>query len=228
MLISFCIPVHNRTYDLKKVMPYLLEAINYSTPGEIVVIDYNSPDDLPRYMKGIIENSTLQDGNCITYRRYTGRDYYHMAHARNLSVLASSGEYFVISSADIYFSKNFLAYVRLRLEGDGFTWLYDEKYKGVIVCKRQEFIDAGGYDERYEYYGPEDKDLHGRLVRRGRKYAMINKGMVHVISTPDDEKIKNYRLPLSKHDMHKLGKAVLEENDGKQALVVNEEGWGAW
>ena len=46
MLISLCLPCHNRTHDLKRVMPYLLGAANFSPPVEIVVIDYNSQDDL--------------------------------------------------------------------------------------------------------------------------------------------------------------------------------------
>ena len=227
MLISLCLPCHNRTHDLKLVMPYLIGTANFSPPVEIVVINYSSQDDLHAYMTRILE-TPLAEGNSIVYERYIGRDHYHMAHARNLSVLASSGDYFVITSADIYFEPHFIRAARNMLELYDYTWLYDERYCGVIICRREEFIAAGGYDERFEFYGPEDRDLDARLRRRGARFGVLPPGLVHVISTPNEEKIRHYRLPLSKREMHLDGMRVLMENNANGVLVANPEGWGAW
>ena len=227
MLISLCIPIHNRTHDFRKVLPYLLEAANYSPPIEIVVVDYNSQDDLRGYMRKAME-ADLEHSNSITYKRYTGRDHYHMAHARNLSVLASHGKYFTISSADIYFTYDFFADVRSMLAKHQYDWLYDQRYKGVIVCKRDEFIAAGGYDERFEFYGPEDRDLHDRLLRRGLSVGVMLGGQVKVIETPNKEKVKNYRLPLSKREMKERMHPIYFENCENKVMVANPEGWGRW
>jgi len=232
MLISLCLPCHNRTHDLKLVMPYLIGTANFSPPVEIVVINYNSQDDLHAYMTRILE-TPLADGNSIVYKRYIGRNHYHMAHARNLSVLASSGDYFVITSADIYFEPHFIRAARNMLELYDYTWLYDERYCGVIVCKREEFIAAGGYDERFEFYGPEDRELDARLRRRGGKVSaglpgVLPAGLVHVFPTPNSDKVKGYRLPLSKREMHEVGLEILTENNANGVLVANPEGWGKW
>jgi len=64
---------------------------------------------------------------------------------------------------------------------------------GIIFCKKDEFISAGGYDERIEFYGGEDRDLDSRLVRRGTKFGLVPKGLMSVIRTPNSQKIKNYR-----------------------------------
>lgn len=215
-MVSFCIPVHNRTYDLKKTMPYLIEGANGNPPVEIVILDYNSPDDLNEYIK---------DYPQVTYYKYTGRNYYHMAHARNLSVKKSSGNIIAIMSADIYPSKDFVPTIRKMIHDC--TWLYDERYKGAIVIHRQEFIDAGGYDERFEFYGPEDRDLEARLKRRGKQSKILPPGLLHVIPTPDEIKVKNYRLKLSKKEMSQQMRPIYEENIRNNVLVANQNcHWG--
>lgn len=226
-LISLCIPCHNRTHDLKRVMPYLIAAANYSPPVEIVVVDYNSQDDLRQFMMQTLQ-SPLEGGNIITYKPYHGRDHYHMAHARNLSVVASTGEYFVISSTDIYFHPVFFQAIRDEIDFHGYTWMYEPRYKGVIACLRDEFMDAGGYDERFEFYGPEDRELHARLVRRGGKHGVLPPGLVSVFPTPNEQKVQNYRLALTKREMHIRGKAILDENNDAELLVANPDGWGKW
>lgn len=215
MLISLCLPVHNRTYDLKKTMPRLLEAVNGSPPAEIVVLDYNSGDDLREYITGY----------SVTYRRYAERNHYHMAHARNLSLLSAAGEWCVVLSADIWITPDYLPFLRSVLVDDAFY--YDQKYKGVIAVRRDEFIAAGGYDERFEFYGSEDRELHERLVRRGNMAVSLF-DMVRVIPTPNEVKVQGYRLPLTKQEMHEAGLPVLLESRETGRLVANPDGWGRW
>lgn len=229
MLISLCIPNRNRTYDLKYIMPRLLDAAATSPPVEIVVVDYNSTDDLHQYMMSVME-MPIDRSIRLVYRKYTGRDYYHMAHARNLSVLAASGEYFVILSADIWIDPEFLPAVRKLIAENQYVWMEGTRYKGVICCRRQEFIAAGGYDERYEFYGPEDRDLALRLYRRGGKTAYLPSQYVHVIQTPDEVKVQGYRLPISKREMSRRMARIYEENNKVNEILVANEGvpWGRW
>jgi hypothetical protein len=210
-------------------MPHLIAAANTSPPVEIMILDYNSPDDLADYTSDVIENDSLIDGNFIAYAKYTGCPYYRMAHARNLSVLASSGEYIVILSADIYPVVEFVEMIRGMIEASGYVWIRGNKYRGAIVCKRQEFIVLGGYDERFEFYGPEDRDLEMRLCRLGGKFGLLPPGLLHVIPTPDSEKVKNYRLNLSKAEMSRLMLPAFEENEADGVIVANQGGeWGQW
>jgi len=229
VLISICIPCHNRTYDLKKVMPSLIAAANASPPVEIVILDYNSPDDLQEYIEEA-RKIRLEKGNKLTCVKYSGVDYYRMAHARNLSVLLSSGEYIVISCADIILSENYFEAVREMLSEGDYVWLsHNLRFVGVVVCKREEFISAGGFDERFEFYGKEDKDLVLRLERRGGKTARLPAGLLRLIPTPKEDKLKNYRLPLSRREVKKLSTPIYEENIRNGVLVANVgKEWGKW
>lgn len=229
MIISICIPCMNRTYDLKKTLPLVIQAANQSPPVEIVVLNYNSQDDLDDYMDYMLDD--WHDGDChsLTYKKYTGRDHYHMAHARNLSVLASKGEFVIISSADVILSDGYFDIVRKTLEEDNYAWLrHHDRFVGVLGCMRGEFISSGGFDERFEFYGKEDRDIILRLVRRGGKFKQLPHGLLGLIPTPKTEKFKNYRLKLSRSEISKRSKAIYEDNIKNEVLVVNEDGWGNW
>jgi len=229
MMISVCIPCMNRAYDLKQTLPSNIEAANASSPVEIVILDYNSQDGLEEYINNTRETISLADGNLLTYAKYTGRSYYHMAHARNLSVLASSGEYINISNADVFFAEDYFKIIRELLLSRKPVWIKPpQRHLGILICQRQEFIDAGGFDERFEFYGPEDKDLILRLQRRGGKFVSCPSKIISQIRTPNSEKVKNYRLALSKQEMSKLMKPIYEENVRNRVMVANEGvEWGA-
>ena len=102
MIISVCIPSKNRTPELSRTMRYLIPAANASPPVEIMVVDYNSTDSLPEYIEKVrsqkcIFAESLIPENSLSYAKYTGRNYYHLAHGFNLAAKASVGEYLVVS-----------------------------------------------------------------------------------------------------------------------------------
>lgn len=194
-VISYCIACHGRTHDLKLVLPSVIAAARVSSPIEIVVLDYNSPDDLEEYIKSITETEKN-----IKYFKYTGKDYYHMAHAKNLSILSATGEYVVTSCADISLHNDFFKIIRNIIKDPSVLWVRSNlkmAYPGVVAFKKEEFIKAGGFDERFEFYGPEDKDLIDRFKRRGLKRAKYPYTLLGHIITQKKDKFKNYRIKSS-------------------------------
>ena len=216
----------NRTYDLKKTLPLVIQAANQSPPVEIVVVNYNSQDDLDDYMDYMLDD--LHDGDChsLIYKKYTARDTYHMAHAQNLSMLAASGEYVINSAADVVPSINYFSTIRELLSPGDIIWMMSTRY-GIPVIRKDEFVAAGGHDERLEFYGKCDRDLHSRLHRRGGKFIKYPSDILTVIPTARDQKHRNYSLK-SAHQMKVLNKEIYEENLRNKVLVVNEDGWGSW
>lgn len=230
MIISICIPCMNRTYDLRRTLPYLVHAANTSPPVEIVILDYNSQDDLSEYMRHVAQTTKFVGGSFLTYRKYARGDYFHMAHSRNLSVLASCGEFIVASPADVILHKDYFAMVREALDEDDYVFLYHHRrFVGVLGCSRKEFIDAGGYDERFEFYGKEDKDILLRLKRRGGKSKQLpTKMMLGLLITTKEDKFKNYRLKLSRKQIKMRAKQIYLYNIENEVLVANKDGWGKW
>lgn len=228
MLISLCVPCHKRTADLVVALPTWIQAANASPPVEIAVLDYNSQDDVLHECLDVLERMPLKYDNEFSYRHYAGREHYHMAHARNLSVRMSRGEYIMIASADILLKDNTFTFIREQLES-GNDWIVFKYFEGVTVMKRTEFMGAGGYDERFEFYGPEDQDLRDRFERRGNKKTLVHNECVSVIQTKDEDKVRNYRLPLTKKNMANLMHPIYWSNIEKGTLVANEGvEWGDW
>ena len=226
MIISYCIPCMNRTHDLKKTLPLTIQAANESPPVEIVVVNYNSQDDLDDYMIGC-GGAVLESGNLLTYKKYTGREHYHMAHAQNLAMLSGSGEYLVNVGADVIPAIDFFSVIRSLIKRhSNIVWMMSSRY-GMPVIRKDEFIAAGGHDERLEFYGKTDKDLHSRLWRRNKGVIMYPSDILTTIPTAKDQKHRNYSLK-SAHRMKILNRDIYEENMRNEVLTVNPDGWGSW
>lgn len=227
MIISLCIPVMNRLHDLIKTMPYVLETANASPPVEIVVLDYCSTDGLKLWFDRMMQGVYKADENCIRYIRYSGKSTFHRAHAFNLSILASTGDYAVLMGADAIPSPEYVATLR-RLIADGYNWMHAKDVCGIVAFEKQEFIAAGGYDERFELYGPEDREIEERMLRRGVKLGIVPKGLMRVIRTTDEDKVKNYDIKANKGQMSRMMRPILEESRLNNTMIANMEGWGRW
>jgi GT2 family glycosyltransferase len=227
MLISMCIPCHNRAYDLKQTLPSIITSANLSPPVEIAILDYNSPDDLRDFFFKTYGEAALAEGNFLSYKRYGGKQkHYHTSHANNLSVLMSQGEYIVVGCTDMILDGAYFGTIRGLIEEENYVWMQSTG-KNFVVCKRTEFIESGGFDERFEFYGPNDKDFAERLQRRGGRFTYYDGALLTVIRTPKSEKYKNYRIT-SRKEIGNLMKPIYLENQENEVWVVNEEGWGKW
>lgn len=223
--ISYCLPCHKRTEDLLAAWPSVVAAANASPPVEIVLVDYANDQPLPDQWSDVCTAE-----NRLRVVVYRGREHYHMAHARNLSIRAATGDYILIASADFLPTPELFTDIRQQIAQSGAVWLEpsSERLVGAICVKRDELIAAGGYDERFEFYGPEDKELNARLRRRGLSRAQYSAAFLSLIPTPDAKRVQNYRLPLGKRSMHEDGMRAYLDNEARGVLVVNEGiDWGS-
>jgi hypothetical protein len=215
----------NRTDDLRKVIPLRLEAAKASLPVEFVILNYGATKDLRDYVLDELLPLCNRAGVLLTYREHIA-EHYHQAHAYNLAALSAAGEYICIMGADTYPSMEYLPTVR-KLIADGCRWIEDKRYKGAVCVKRMDFIAIGGYDERFEFYGPEDRDLAVRLMRWGIRKGTVN-NMLGNNFTPDDVKVANYRVKGTKQELSKQMRPIFDENVRNDVVVVNQGGWGQW
>jgi len=241
ILISLLIPCMNRFQEFKRSIETIIETANASAPVEIVLVDYSSRDPLQKWIEANNIESKLAPGVIFVNRKLTGPKHYNSAHARNLCAVASSGDYLIQLSTDALPKKEFVSYIRKVINKEKPDWMcedtkFDGQYCGrFIVCKRQEFFDAGGYDERFNLYGPEDKDICFRLHRRGGKFLTFPQGLASEIPTLYADKTRNLDHSQlegkmwDKREMSHLMIPIFEENNKKGVLVANtEKGWGKW
>jgi len=214
--ITYTLPCHKREADLMAALPSVIEAAGMTAGVDIVVVDYGSTLSC----RGVITTR----GGVYVAAVAVGADHFHMAHARNVGIRAAIGEIVVAFLADQTVSQMFFLDVRAALQPGTFL-----KWQETFAFWREDILAAGGFDERFEFYGPEGKELADRLQRRGLNERPFPKSCgIGQLRTTNSEKVRNYRLKLSKLEMHERGMAIWRENQAKGLLVANEgHEWGA-
>ena len=215
MLVSYTVPCHKRVGDLKQSLASVFMAAMRHGRVELIVTDYgNQP---PLYDVGFANEAIRERAIRVE------ADHFHMAHARNVGIRAATGEIIVAFLADQIVAPDFFKILREQLKPGTFL-----KWFETFVFWRDDILAAGGFDERFEFYGPEGKELTDRLQRRGLKAVQMSDRIVSQIPTPDHEKVKHYRQKMSKHAMHALGMKIWEENKAAGLTVANQGiDWGA-
>lgn len=213
-LISYTLPCHQREADLRATLPQVIAAANAAPPVEIVLVDYGHPGTLVP----LAWEHLRQCGEGVSLRTIrVEAQTFHMAHARNVGITAAAGDIVVAFLADQTVAPSFFADVRTTLAPHTFL-----KWQETFAFWKTDIVAAGGFDERFEFYGPEGKELDDRLRRRGLERWSFPDGTVAQMRTPNKQKVAHYRLPLTKTDMHERGMAIWRENMTQGLLVANE------
>lgn len=215
-LISHTMPCHKREADLARALPSVLQAAAGAGPVEVLVVEYGNVPSL------VLDNYWVPDDAVLTMQSVYA-DHFHMAHARNVGIRAANGEIVCAFVCDQVVAPNFFEAVR-RMIQPGVFLSWQETY----VAYREDLLDAGGFDERFEFYGPEGKELAERLRRLGLREARLPKDLVYQIPTSYRDKVRHYRLKLTRREMHHVGMSVWRENAAAGLLVANEgRPWGS-
>jgi hypothetical protein len=247
--IAFCTTVKGRAQHLKLTLPRNL-ADNASYENAVfVVLDYGSQDDLNDYI-WTHHRRELESGRLALYHFHDGGPF-RMAHAKNMAHrlgILEGAEILVNLDADNYTGPYFAHYVadEFRIETKIFMWARmikegpDRLSRGIsgrIVVTRKAFEIAGGYDERFETWGPDDKDFNFRLQRLGFVACEIDRKFL--ASVPHNEKMRFREYPQARdgvtaYDFEEVcesettianfgnvGCGTLVKNFGKSAVALN-------
>lgn len=223
--ISLLIHCMNRTYDLKKSMPSIIEAVNESPPMEIFILNYGSKDDLDEYASELMKTK-LEEGNVFTYWK-VNKNVYNSPNARNIAHLNCKGDYGIQWACDSYPRRDCFKLIRQLIEKEHPVWMAEGYTGRAVVCQKEEFRRAGGYDERFSMYAPEDRDICMRLRRRGGKFVEFPAELLHDTPTPWRVKVENLGVNIERSEMVARMHAIYDENNRLRTLVANEgKVWG--
>jgi cellulose synthase/poly-beta-1,6-N-acetylglucosamine synthase-like glycosyltransferase len=233
--ISFCTTCKNRAYDLKETYLKNIEDNSYYKNCEFILINYNSEDDLDKWVKKNLKKY-IKNGKVKYYKNNTLKKFM-MGHAKNCSHKFATGDILVNLDADNLTGKGFAKYVN-----DIFN-----KYRKVIVvtntsngangrvCVRKEdFYSVNGYDERFDY-GWDEADFVWRIKKKNAlfKYRIKNKYFLNFFNYFDNlKKQKNVNLEKSKkesqerHERFLKNTRIYVSNKKNNKLISNKSGFG--
>jgi Sulfotransferase domain/N-terminal domain of galactosyltransferase len=201
--IVFCTTCKGRTQHIERTLPKNL-ADNQNYPNcKFLVLDYASQDNLLGYLL-LNHRKQMQSGRLVVYS-HTETGPFKMAHAKNMAHrlgILEGADILVNLDADNFTEAGFAEYIAKEFEqGEIFMWTrviqgegdrLPKGSSGRIVVSSHAFLKAGGYDEKYATWGPDDKDFNARLRRFGIPAVEIDRQYINVILHTDRMRFREY------------------------------------
>lgn len=243
MKLSFLTSSMNRLHHLKQTYLKNIES-SLSTNGckvEFVLLNYNSTDGIDRWVKTELKSLPVE----FKYLKTTKPTYFHMSKTKNILGKNATGNILCWLDADNITHTGFVQYVVEAYTNNLKTVLKVDWSKsnagtcGRIVCRKEDFLKIGGYDEQMTGWGYEEIDFWKRLEKTGANVRGIPNRYLDKIMHDNVERFSNYdpglvrKLP-SDHPFFEMGNStnyenfrLCEENLAKRTFVANSNSsWG--
>ena len=198
-MIVFCTTCKGRAQHVELTLPRNLAD---NPTAKFLILDYNSQDHLAAYLRAK-HRAEIDSGRLVVYR-FPVPAAFRMAHAKNMAHrlgIAEGGDVLVNLDADNLTGPGFADYVGAQFREHGneaFLWarmlpgVLPRGISGRIAVPAQAFINAGGYDERFETWAPDDKDFNARLRRMGYQAHEIDPRFLDGLNHNDRMRFKEY------------------------------------
>lgn len=211
MRIACVTTCRGRTPHLSLTLPHNLAA--RGPESVFVVLDYNDQNGLGDYIQR--EHSRDLDSGALVYYRNADAERFHMAHAKNQAHrcgMIEGASALVNVDADNFAGPGFTDYIARRFrEGDAEqeTIFLGARGNhrgpgnlarvrtppgcfGRIAVTVDAFRQAGGYDEIFSGWSPDDKDFAARVANLGYGWRRIHTSFLRAIKHGAGLRFKDY------------------------------------
>lgn len=197
--VGFCTTCKNRTLHLERTLPGNLEA---NPCAKFFLLNYNSQDHLEDYIRRDHQRD-IDAGRLVVYR-HTRPGPFQMAHSKNVAhrlAIHEGMDVMVNVDADNHTPSGFDKYIQQAFCSETFKFLWSDMVRdgtmqrgisGRIAVSRDGFLLAGGYNEKYQTWGPDDKDFNMRLRRLGLKAEQIDPSFLSAILHNNKVRFREY------------------------------------
>lgn len=249
--IVFCITCKGRTQHVEQTLPKNLTDNSRYGKCRFVLLDYNSPDHLLDYLKKS-HGPSIKEGRLAVYSSKEPGPF-RMAHAKNVAHrlgMIEGADVLVNLDADNFTGPDFADYINDQFQsagGDIFLWSRmiqsgenrtPRGISGRIVVTRSAFLNAGGYDEKFSTWSPDDKDFNFRLRRLGYSACEIDYRYLDAVLHNDKMRFREYqhaRTAQSEDQIEsvvesdntvvnygKIGNAIVYKNFSENPIVLGD------
>jgi hypothetical protein len=236
MTVAFATTCKGRAQHIKQTLPRNL-ADNPS--AKFILLNFNSPDDLVPYLQSAHARD-IESGRLVVYSLMESGPF-QMARAKNLAhrcAMREGADILCNVDADNATGPGFAEYLQCmfdqaRYDRDMFAcpniflWarvIPGQGKRGVsgrIAMTSRAFLLAGGYDERYADWGPDDKDMTARLERLGLLPVEIEDCYLDAIRHKDKLRFREYP-----HARPEPGATSHDGYLGSECTVANSGNFG--
>ena len=199
-MIVFATTCKGRAQHIEKTLPKNLEDNRDFKDLKFLILNYNSPDHLLDYLV-TNHKPEMKSGRIVVYSSGEVGPF-KMAHSKNMAHrlgIMEGADVLVNVDADNYTGQGFAGYVADKLQDDNtFLWsrmVQGQLKRGVsgrIALSSKAFMAVGGYDEQFNTWGPDDKDINVRLQRLGYTACEVENQYLDAIHHKDKLRFKEY------------------------------------
>jgi len=226
MKTSFCITAMNRRSFIERTLPHNLALAADPARYEIVLLDYNSMDDLGDYVRATFADQMRR--GVLAYYHTNQPPRYYPSHAKNCSHRLATGDIVVNLDADNFLVLPYFNHLAGLQRGEMLKTHGHYNLGGRLAMYRDDFETIGGYDETLtQGWGGEDEDLVARWEQHGfsLRSVVASEAGAH-IDHSDEERVVNCEV----HDKHVSWNAhreISRLNIARGALIANQgRAWG--
>lgn len=174
ILTSIIITCSNRLDHLKQS----ITALNHQSNSEIIIVDYNCSQGTAKFVRK----------NYPTFQviEVKNANKFNVAKARNIGAKHARGDLLFFCDADILLMENIGFWLQKNFKNDFFyiSSKEDETF-GSSMIRKKDFIKINGYDEAFDGWGGEDRDLYERLKYSGIKQLNYPENFLRAIPHAD-------------------------------------------
>ena len=180
---------------------------NASYPDcKFIVVGYASSgahDELINYLHTSCADAI--DSGRLTFYNYPDIGPFRMAHAKNMAHrlgLREGADILVNLDADNFTQSGYADYIadQFSLNPNIFLWAgvvqgKGKRFRGCsgrIVMTSSAFLKSGGYDERFDIWGPDDRDITARLQRLGYFAKEADQSYLESVPHTDAVRFREY------------------------------------
>lgn len=219
-----------RAHHLKLTLPYNLALLKSYPNANLVLLDYNSPDDLAGWIQSGFQSELIS--GLLVYFHTSEPTAFLTAHAKNVAHRLAESEHLCNLDADNILTPEFLEELIRELPTgcrDRILVSYTPGGAyGRTVVPKVIFDQLGGYDEEMCYgWGYEDTDLRRRAELSGNKVGVLNGAYLSYLEHPDDERVSRCasKYPSASEKMHaEISRVKIERGQLVANIGVR---WGA-
>lgn len=203
-LISVIIPTFNRAnISLGKVIGSILT--QSWEAKEIIISDDGSTDGTKEAVMALNKKFPTP----IKYVNTNTPNEYNLAYAKNLGVIEAVGEILVFMDDRYEAEPDMLSEFAKNLYPK--TWVYGNKgtkkdfVENVSCIYRQEFIDAGMFNQSCKLYGFQSQELRNRFKKQGFKFKFIESAKVKTLFETKNKYKKRDEIISAKNILWRMG-----------------------
>jgi glycosyltransferase involved in cell wall biosynthesis len=206
-LVTFIVPCKGRLQQLKLSLPRLLAQQNSS----VTVVDSDCPDGTANWVE------THFPG--VRTVRVTDAGVFNLGRSRNKGFETALTNWICFIDVDVVLKNGFVTYLAPLLRDDSYyVFEYSREKNGVFgscIVPHAALTSIGCYDEVFEGYGGDARDLYYRLEKAGLKKQFLTHEFVDFVAQHTDGMRSRYytekdiRISQSCNALYRLAKLNL-------------------